>query len=416
MHIAFGFDIFYPETNGVITATVNLAKNLIEQGNEVWFFVPKDKGFKETTIENGINIVRVKAVQSWIYKGIKLLPIQGWYLQHYLSNYKIDIVHNTSPWLMGMALNHAARRLHIPTIATHHTLIDNPIYIKYALKSESLSKAAQNAIWTIIFNPFFRLTWMITAPNLNTCAQVKARNPKTDVRYVSNGIDIDKFLIEEPLCPYTTAIPSEFINRNTFVFIGRLGFEKAVDVIIDGFATIKDSNPKAKLLIIGEGPSHEQLKEMIKNNQLENRIYLTGKIPNNEIINSRLLTKVCAFVTASLSENQAMTVIEALCSGCPIICADIDNMTTLVSSEQGWYFKPSDAKDLGAKFVQALTNPQERDIKAVNARKSINKFDGREVAKEFTKIYEDLLKMKEEDFFVPGGEFKANRYLKRLRK
>ena len=68
MHIAFGFDIFYPETNGVITATVNLAKNLIEQGNEVWFFVPKDKGFKETTIENGINIVRVRSEERRVGK------------------------------------------------------------------------------------------------------------------------------------------------------------------------------------------------------------------------------------------------------------------------------------------------------------------------------------------------------------
>ena len=414
MRIAFGFDIFYPETNGVITATINLAKNLIEQGNEVWFFVPKDKGFNEAIIENGIHIIRVKAVQSWIYKGIKLLPIHSRYLQSYLSKYKIDIVHNTSPWLMGMALNHAARKLHIPSLATHHTLIDNPIYIKYALKSDMLSNAAQNAIWTIVFNPFFRLTWMVTAPNIHTCAQVKSKVPNLEVRYVSNGIDIDKFLIKEPLCPAPTIIPQDFLNRNTFVFVGRLGYEKAVDVMIEGFSTISASHPEARLLIIGEGPAHEQIDQIIKDKKLEKNIFLTGKIPNNEIINSMLLTKVCAFVTASLSENQAMTVIEALCSGCPVICANVDNMTTLVSPEQGWYFAPSDTKDLGTKFIQAMTNQDERDLKAVNARKSINKFDGREVAKEFTKIYKDLLKMKEDGFFVPGGERKLKSYNKHL--
>ena len=254
-----------------------------------------------------------------------------------------------------------------------------------------------------------------TAPNIHTCTQVKARNPKTEVRYVSNGIDIDKFLIEKPLCPTPKIIPQSFLNRNTFIFIGRLGFEKAIDIMIEGFATITQSNPKAKLLIIGEGPAHEQITQFINDKNLQNKICLTGKIPNNEIINSMLLTKVCAFVTASLSENQAMTVIEALCSGCPVICADIDNMTTLVNPDQGWYFTPSDAKDLGVKFVQALTNPEERDKKAENAKKSINKFDGREVAKEFTKIYGDLLKMKEDGFFVPGGERKADFYIKRLK-
>ena len=101
MNIAFGFDIFYPETNGVITTTINLARNLIENGHKVWFFVPKDKGFTEDRIENGINIVHVKAISSWIYKGIKLLPIYGNYLMPYLKKYRIDVVHNTSPWLMG---------------------------------------------------------------------------------------------------------------------------------------------------------------------------------------------------------------------------------------------------------------------------------------------------------------------------
>ena len=54
MRIAFGIEIFYPETNGVITATINLANNLIKLGHEVYFFVTKNKGFDEDLIEDGI--------------------------------------------------------------------------------------------------------------------------------------------------------------------------------------------------------------------------------------------------------------------------------------------------------------------------------------------------------------------------
>ena len=122
MRIAFGFDIFYPETNGVITTTINLANNLIRQGHSVWFFVPKERSFTANVIEEGIRIVHVPAIPAWIYKGIKLLPIYGWYLMPYLRKYHIDIVHNTSPWLMGMALNHAARRLHIISRLSQHII------------------------------------------------------------------------------------------------------------------------------------------------------------------------------------------------------------------------------------------------------------------------------------------------------
>ena len=94
MRIAFGFDIFYPETNGVITTTINLANNLVALGHEVYFFVPEDKQFTDTVIENNIHIIRVKALSTPIYKGIKVLPVQSWYLKKYFLKYKFDEVLN----------------------------------------------------------------------------------------------------------------------------------------------------------------------------------------------------------------------------------------------------------------------------------------------------------------------------------
>lgn len=411
MHIAFGFDIFYPETNGVITSTINLARNLIDMGHKVWFFVPDNKGFTDDVIENGIQIVRIKAMPSGIYKGMKIIPVYGWYLYPYLKKYKIDIVHNTSPWLMGMSLNHAARRLHIPSIATHHTLIDNPIYIKYALKSEMLSYAAQDAIWRVVFNPFYRLTWIATAPNRATCRQVSDKFPGLDVRYISNGIDISRFDESKPLLPLPQSIPEKWLGDKTLLYVGRLGYEKAIDVTFDAFSICLKRNPDAKLIIIGRGPAEETLRRQIKKLNIEESVLMTGLIPNDQIIGSRVLKRVAAFVTASLSENQAITVIEALCSGAPVICANVENMTTLVHPDQGWYFSGGDIYDLADKMQQAITNKDEQKSKAINAKRSLALFDGRAVAKEFVNTYEDLLQMKESGFYVAKGKEKAERYM-----
>ncbi len=411
MHIAFGFDIFYPETNGVITATINLARNLIDMGHKVWFFVPSNKGFTDNTIENGIQIVRIKAMPSGIYKGMKIIPIYGWYLYPYLKKFKIDIVHNTSPWLMGMSLNHAARRLHIPSIATHHTLIDNPIYIKYALKSETLSYAAQDAIWRVVFNPFYKLTWIATAPNKATCRQVSEKFPGLDVRYISNGIDISRFDDSRPILPLPEAIPEKWLGPETLLYVGRLGYEKAIDVTFDAFSICLRRNPNAKLIIIGRGPAENMLRRQITKLGIEDSVLMTGLIPNNQIIGSRILERVGAFVTASLSENQAITVIEALCSGAPVICANVENMTTLVHPDQGWYFRGGDIYDLAYKMEEAITNIEEQRKKAKNALKSRNLFDGRVVAKEFVKTYQDLLSMKKDGFYVAKGKERAERYM-----
>ena len=285
MRIAFGFDIFYPETNGVITATINLANNLIDMGHEVYFFVPKDKNFKDDIIEKGIHIIHIRNIPAWIYKGLKLFPFQGWYLQKYFKRYRFDIVHNTSPWMMGLALNHSARRYHVPVVATHHTLIDNPIYIKYALKVKALADAATDAIWSVVLRPFFRLTWLITAPNKHTCVQLKEKNPDKDVRYVSNGIDISRFDESRPVLPLPKAIPESFLGDETFLFVGRLGYEKALEVTLNAFTECHKRNKDAKLLIIGQGPAEHELKALAKKLELtDNEVLFTGLIPNEEVI------------------------------------------------------------------------------------------------------------------------------------
>lgn len=413
MRIAFGFDIFYPETNGVITATINLANNLIAMGHEVYFFVPKEHKFNENTIEKGIHIIHVKNVPAWIYKGLKLFPIQGWYLQKYFKKYHFDIVHNTSPWLMGQALNHTARRYHVPVVATHHTLIDQPTYIKYALKIDALANAATEAIWPVVLRPFFSLTWLITAPNRHTCKQLKEKNPDKDVRFVSNGIDISRFDENRPLLPLPDGIPASFLGDKTFLFIGRLGYEKSLDVAITAFAECHEKNKDAKFLIIGQGPAEHDLKAQAKTLGLtENEILFTGLVPNDEIIGSRVINKTLCFVTASISENQAMTVIEALCSGSAVICADVESMTDLVSENQGWYFKSGNSHDMAQKMDYVLSHIDEVREKRENALESKNRFDGRIVAQQFEDIYKELIQKGKDGYYVPGGEKRAKKYLK----
>lgn len=414
MRIAFGFDIFYPETNGVMTTTINLANNLIEMGHEVYFFVPRDKNFKMDVIENGIHIIRVRAIPSFIYKGIKLLPVQSWYLGRYFRKYNFDVIHHTSPWLMCQAMNHAARKMHIPVLATHHTLIDNPIYIKYALKSKTLAEAAQKPIWSVVFAPFFRLVWMVTAPNEETCENLRKHVDGIEVRYVSNGINVSRFLDNHPNAPLSQ-VPDEWIGRNTFLFIGRLGFEKAIDVTLKSFALAVHEDPSLKLVVIGQGPAHSELIQMAKKLEIEDKVLFTGKIDNKDIIASNILKRVNSFVTASLSENQAITVIEALCSGCPVICPDVFNMTTLVESDSGWYFNGGDCEDMAEKMLHAAHDLEDRDSRSIHASRYIERYDGKEVAKQFEALYKELLQMKADGFYVYEGERKARHYERQLR-
>ena len=106
--------------------------------------------------------------------------------------------------------------------------------------------------------------------------------------------------------------------------------------------------------------------------------------------------------------------IEALCSGSAVLCANVDNMTSLVEENQGWYFKGGDFDDLADKLSYVLSHPEEVEEKKKNALLSKERFDGRKVAIEFENIYKELLEWKKNGYFVPGGEKRAKKYLRHL--
>lgn len=401
MKIAFGFDIFYPETNGVITSSLNLANNLIEFGHEVVFFIPDEKEYTATVIGNGIKLIHVKAVDSFIYKGLKVLPYNSGYLNDAFVAEKIDLVHITSPWLICVALSRSARRNKVPVLYTHHTLINDPIYINYFFRNMTLSRMSTSAIWKVVFDPIFKLVWEITAPSKNTCHELVPHVKKEcPIKFISNGIDVSVYKSEK-----TLEIPQHIkdfgLGDKTFLYIGRLGYEKGIDTLLEGFTIFHKKYDDAKLIIIGKGPAQKDIEKLIIKDSLEKSVMLAGYLEHETVIKSNLLNSVNSFVTASLSENQSMTIIEALCSGVVCICADVPNMTDLADKESAYYFKPGDTSDLASVFERAYTNIDEVKLKRIEARKSIDRFDGKNVAIEFEKEYKALLKKKDEGFFIP---------------
>ena len=89
-------------------------------------------------------------------------------------------------------------------------------------------------------------------------------------------------------------------------------------------------------------------------------------------------------------------------------------MTTLVSEDQGWYFEGGNYLDLADKMDYAFNHIEEVKVKRANALKSLEKFDGRSVAKQFEAIYKEQIERKNKGFYVPGGEKRAKVYLKQL--
>ena len=396
MNIAFGHEIFLPESNGIVTATFDQAKHLIELGHNVYFFVPENKELTEDIID-GIHIIQVRAPKGFLYRGMRTIRKRDKTIYNGFKDNNIDIVVGLSPWKMGLACNYSAEKLNIPAVGIHHTLIDNPEYIQYVAPSKHIQKLFSKWAWPLILKPYYKKTWVITAPAHGTCQQIKDHLPNADVRYISNGTDIEKFS-KPKSADISDKIPNEWIGKNTLIYVGRLGLEKAIDKTITAFKIAADSNPNLKLIIVGSGPFESKMKEIIKRDKLHDKILLTGMIQNDDIINSKVLSQCAAFVTASVSENQSMTVIEALCSNLPVICANVPNMSDLVDDTKGWLFEPNNPEDMARCMLEATSNVELRDKKAVNAGNSKVNYEGMKITKEFVNLYEEMIEKKKSGF------------------
>ena len=162
-----------------------------------------------------------------------------------------------------------------------------------------------------------------------------------NVHIVPTGIDTDRFKLENNKGFNKEKEREKLkLSKDDFIitFVGRIAEEKNIPFLLKNMKEIVNKCPNAKLLIIGDGPDLENYKKYSETNQiLDNTIFL-GKIPWDKIPKYYLLSDV--FVTASLSETQGLTVIEAMAAELPVVCINDESFTTtVIDNLNGLIFK-----------------------------------------------------------------------------
>ena len=111
-----------------------------------------------------------------------------------------------------------------------------------------------------------------------------------------------------------------------------------------------------KLVIAGDGPDFEKLKNIRDKSIQKDNIFLLGNLQNPYV----WMRNASLFVVSSLVEGFSLTLLEALCLGCPIISSDFlcGAREILEFNEQkyGLIFKIGDSKELSSLMVKILIN------------------------------------------------------------
>lgn len=387
MKIAFVFEIFFPTVNGVITSTLNLAHNLVAMGHEVLLVAPRWDAYQEPYVDGTLPVRYITSTANWAYPGVRTVLPWNRTIRAVLEREEIDILHVTGPWLLTWAAMRAARELRIPVVHTFHTMLHEPSYIIYMFRFPFLVPMIQTIAWRY-FGLYVRRSIVNTGPSNMVCDHLREHFPRADVRCISNGVDVERFGRFASIEDLRRRYPSH--NDRTFLFVGRLGPEKSVDELIDAMAIVASHDRETQLFIVGDGPSRARYLAQVRRLGLQERVFLLGRVPHGELLESGLIHHSLAFVTASTTENQPMTVIEAICCGVPAIVPDVPGITELVE-DNGLRFAPHNVEDLAATMerLSGDTALRERCVRA--SGEMVRRFDGRNVATVFERVYRSLL-------------------------
>lgn len=142
--------------------------------------------------------------------------------------------------------------------------------------------------------------------------------------------------------------------NESFVILsaGKLIKIKAFDLAIRTFKIFSDEVKKTKLIIIGEGPEHENLKKLVNKSNLEGKVIFQGWVSREKLLQEMLDCGV--FLFPSLRDGGGNVVVEAMAAGKPVICLDAAGPGFHIKNEWGMKIKPSNPNQVIREMAESL--------------------------------------------------------------
>jgi len=231
--------------------------------------------------------------------------------------------------------------------------------------------------------PIIRLIWKKAAFVVANSQGLKnlalANGTKKPIEIIYNGIDTDRFRPEYPMRPKGNFIITPGASRITA--------RKGLKYLVKAIFKLSSDYPNLILKIMGEGNEEKNLKNFVKELQIENRVEFLGRISSEKT--TAFYQEASIFVLPSLNEGMSNAMLEALACGLPILATDTGGTKELLKErENGFVIKMKDSDSIAEK-IRLLIDDQ--DLLMDMGRKSreiAEKMSWKNVARQYIELYE----------------------------
>ena len=181
---------------------------------------------------------------------------------------------------------------------------------------------------------------------------------KNDCALYKSSLNLGSIPIYNPI---TIEAKNKYINNKKFLAIGRMSPKtKGFDILIKAFSIFAQNNTSWTLDIVGEGPEELYLRELIKENNLEQRVIIHPF--TNDI--GYYYSNASVYILSSRWEGLPLVLIEAMAFGLPIIASSISIVKEIISqSKNTFVFENENIADLADKLKHiSLLSEEELEI------------------------------------------------------
>ena len=352
MRIGLFTDTYFPQVSGVATSIRTLKTELEKQGHAVFIFTTTDK---DVNRYEDWQIIRIPSVPFFAFKDRRFAYRGFTKALEIAKQYQLDIIHTQTEFSLGLLGIWIARELKIPVIHTYHTQYED--YVHYIAKGMLI----RPSMVKYLVRGFLHDVDGVICPSEIVRDLLSKYKVKVEKRVIPTGIELAKFerpeIKEENLASLRSKLGIKE-DEKMLLSLSRISYEKNIQAVLVAFAQVLKEEDKVKLVVAGDGPYLDSLKEQVVQLQIQDQVIFTGMIAPSET--ALYYKSADFFISASTSETQGLTYLESLASGTPVIAHGNPYLDNLISDRMFGTLYYGE-QDLAGAILEALIATPDMD-------------------------------------------------------
>ena len=262
---------------------------------------------------------------------------------------RIDLIHSHFGWPKGFGGLLASRTTGVPVIASLHgadILVDRSIRYgrgRDPFFARTIRRLLAEADRTLYYSDYMRREG------------VRLGAPVERTRVVYWGTDVDAFTggTSRPALRAELGLPPEPLLLAVAGLIER----KGIDHVLRALALLRDQYAFT-FVVCGEGPELGTLRQLAATLGLGDRVRFVGRV--ERALMPKFFAAADVFLHGAITEAAGIVLIEAMASGCPVVCTDAGGPVEYIEDGVTGFVVPvADAQAMAAKAAWLLDHPRE---------------------------------------------------------